>query len=66
MVVGSTVVVVTSPPALVDVVIEGTSASRGVLDPLGAALDPGPDLYFELMDGLADSLAACLGRAQSE
>ena len=33
-------------PALVDTVIEGTSASKGVLDPLGADLDAGPDQYF--------------------
>jgi zinc transport system substrate-binding protein len=52
-------------PALVDVVIEGTNARKGVLDPLGAALDAGPDQYFQLMDDLADSLVDCLGRAHS-
>jgi zinc transport system substrate-binding protein len=52
-------------PALVDTVIEGTNARKGVLDPLGAALDTGPDQYFQLMNGLADSLVNCLGRAQS-
>jgi zinc transport system substrate-binding protein len=30
-------------PALVDTVIEGTGADKGVLDPLGADLDAGPD-----------------------
>ena len=35
-------------PTLVDTVIEGTSAQTGVLDPLGAALDAGPDQYFQL------------------
>jgi zinc transport system substrate-binding protein len=52
-------------PALVDTVIEGTSANKGVLDPLGAALGDGPDQYFQLLNGLADSLVACLGTAQS-
>ena len=52
-------------PTLVDTVIEGTSARTGVLDPLGAAIDAGPDQYFELMNGLADSLADCLDTAKS-
>jgi zinc transport system substrate-binding protein len=52
-------------PALVDTVIEGTNAKKGVLDPLGAALDTGPDQYFQLMHELADSLVSCLGRAES-
>ena len=52
-------------PALVDTVIEGTSASKGVLDPLGAHLDAGPDQYFRLMSNLADALADCLGTAKS-
>jgi zinc transport system substrate-binding protein len=52
-------------PTLVDTVIEGTSARTGVLDPLGAALDAGPDQYFQLMNGLADALVDCLGTAKS-
>jgi zinc transport system substrate-binding protein len=52
-------------PALVDTVIEGTNARKGVLDPLGAAIDAGPDQYFELLNSLAASLSDCLGRAQS-
>ena len=52
-------------PTLVETVIEGTSAQTGVLDPLGAALDAGPDQYFRLMNGLADSLVDCLGTAKS-
>jgi zinc transport system substrate-binding protein len=50
-------------PTLVDTVIEGTSARKGVLDPLGADLDAGPDQYFRLIDRLADSLLDCLGAA---
>jgi zinc transport system substrate-binding protein len=47
-------------PALVDTLLEGTKARKGVLDPLGAALDAGPDQYFQLLDGLAASLVDCL------
>ena len=47
-------------PALVDVVIEGTEAKAGVLDPEGAALKDGPELYFELIDNLAAALKDCL------
>jgi zinc transport system substrate-binding protein len=52
-------------PTLVETVIEGTSAKRGVLDPLGATIDAGPDHYFQLLNGLADSLVDCLGTAKS-
>jgi zinc transport system substrate-binding protein len=51
-------------PTLVDTVIEGTSAKKGVLDPLGADLEAGPDQYFQLMNGLATALINCLGQAQ--
>ena len=49
-------------PKLVNVVIEGTPAKSGVLDPEAATLDPGPDLYFTLMKGIATSLRDCLGQ----
>jgi hypothetical protein len=42
-----------------------TGADKGVLDPLGADLDAGPDQYFLLMRNLADALADCLGAAKS-
>ncbi len=47
--------------ALVATVAEGTGVRIALLDPLGASLRPGPDLYPELLRGLADSLAGCLG-----
>ena len=47
-------------PKLVNVVIEGTSAKSGVLDPEAATLPQGPELYFDLMRGLANSLKTCL------
>ncbi len=45
---------------LLTVVIEGTGAREGVLDPLGAALTPGPDAYQQLLRNLAASLKDCL------
>ncbi|NTF42290.1 zinc ABC transporter substrate-binding protein ZnuA [Rhizobium rhizogenes] len=47
-------------PKLVNVVLEGTSAKSGVLDPEAATLPQGPDLYFDLMRGIASSLKSCL------
>jgi zinc transport system substrate-binding protein len=49
-------------PKLIDVVTEGTKARAGVLDPEGATLTAGPDLYFQLMGNLATSLKDCLGK----
>ena len=48
--------------ALVRVLLEGTGARSGVLDPLGSDVTPGPDAYFELMDANTDALVACLGQ----
>ncbi|ANL28577.1 Zn-uptake transporter substrate-binding protein ZnuA [Rhizobium phaseoli] len=50
-------------PRLVNVVIEGTSARSGVLDPEAATLKAGPDLYFTLMRSIAESMKACLSSA---
>lgn len=47
-------------PALVQTVIAGSGARTGILDPLGAEIPPGPDAYFQLLEGLADALRACL------
>ena len=47
--------------ALVATVVEGTNAKTGVLDPEGARLPPGPDLYPTLLKNIAASLKACLG-----
>ena len=47
-------------PKIIRTVTEGTAAKSGVLDPLGAGLDDGPDLYFELIRNMARSLRDCL------
>lgn len=47
-------------PRLVEMLVAGTEVRSGVLDPLGADLDPGPDLYFDLMRRNAEALVDCL------
>lgn len=50
-------------PRLVEVAIEGTEARAGILDPLGAELADGPELYFELIGNMTGSLVECLSAA---
>lgn len=45
---------------IVSVVMEGSSAQTGVLDPLGSSLESGPELYPNLIRGLATSMRDCL------
>ena len=47
-------------PNLVTTVLSGTDAKTGVIDPLGATLEPGPNLYRDLIRNMAKSLAGCL------
>ena len=47
-------------PAIIKTIAEGTGLKAGILDPIGATLSPGPELYFELMRNLAAALKACL------
>ncbi|MDZ4094252.1 MAG: zinc ABC transporter substrate-binding protein [Paracoccaceae bacterium] len=48
-------------PKLAARIIEGTAARLGgALDPAGTALEPGAELYGELLRGLAHKLTACL------
>jgi zinc transport system substrate-binding protein len=52
------------PADLIETVVEGTEARAAVLDPVGAALAPGPALYPQLLRGLAGELRECLGQGQ--
>ena len=45
---------------LVATVMDGTQANTGIMDPLGTGIEPGPALYPQLLQNLADSLAGCL------
>lgn len=47
-------------PSILEAVIEGTDAKAGVLDPVGAGIDPGADMYTALIRKLAADLTACL------
>lgn len=50
-------------PKLINVVIEGTPAKSGTLDPEAGTLEAGPDLYFQMMEGIGTSLKTCLTSA---
>jgi zinc transport system substrate-binding protein len=48
---------------LVNNLTEGTKARIGTVDPEGAKLSSGPDLYFQLLRNIARDLKACLAAA---
>ena len=50
-------------PKLVSTVTEGTNARSGTLDPLGAELEDGAELYFQLIRNMSTSIKTCLGAA---
>ena len=47
-------------PKIVTTIVENTNSGTGVLDPLGAEISDGPDLYFTLVRNIASSLENCL------
>lgn len=47
-------------PRVIQVVIEGTGARTGVIDPLGADLESGSDLYARMMQRNAERIRTCL------
>ncbi|UYQ71892.1 zinc ABC transporter substrate-binding protein ZnuA [Pelagibacterium flavum] len=47
-------------PQVIETIAEGTGARIGTLDPLGADIADGPELYFTLMNTMADNLLDCL------
>jgi zinc transport system substrate-binding protein len=44
----------------VNVVLEGSQAKQGVLDPIGSGITPGPKAYAELLTRLAKDAKDCL------
>ena len=48
---------------VVDVIVEGSDARAGTVDPLGAVLPSGPDLYFTLLGNMAAAFSECLARS---
>lgn len=47
-------------PGIVKTVLNGTEAKTGVIDPLGSDLEPGADLYPQVILNMARTLAECL------
>ncbi len=47
-------------PGIVATVLDGTEARTGIMDPLGSDLEPGADLYPQLIRNLANTLSECL------
>jgi zinc transport system substrate-binding protein len=47
-------------PGIVASVMDGSEVRTGIMDPLGSDLEPGADLYPQLLRNLATSLAGCL------
>jgi zinc transport system substrate-binding protein len=47
-------------PRLIQVLLEGIDARPGILDPIGAGLEPGPGAYQVLLRTLAENLIVCL------
>ena len=45
--------------ALVETVLDGTSAKSAVIDPLGVAITPGAEFYGDLIKGVAAAFASC-------
>ena len=45
---------------LVRTVIEGTEVRTGTVDPLGASIEDGPELYFTLLANMAAAFTGCL------
>ena len=51
-----------SNPATVDLLTEGTDTRTAQIDPAGTLLEPGPELYGDLMRGVSTALAECLSQ----
>ncbi|MEO1227219.1 MAG: zinc ABC transporter substrate-binding protein, partial [Pseudomonadota bacterium] len=50
-------------PRVVAALVEGRDVGTAELDPLGAAIEPGPDAYAALLSGMADAIVACLAES---
>jgi zinc transport system substrate-binding protein len=46
-------------PDIINAVAKDMNISTGVLDPLGATLDPGKNLYFDLISNMSKSFKGC-------
>ena len=46
-------------PTFAETIASDTDVKAAVLDPLGAELEPGKDLYFDLISDMASSFESC-------
>ena len=46
-------------PDIINAVAKDTNINTGVLDPLGATLNPGKKLYFDLISNMSKSFKIC-------
>ena len=46
-------------PKIIETLGNDMNISTGVMDPLGAFIDPGPTMYVELINGIANSIKEC-------
>ena len=46
-------------PSIANTIAQDTGVKAAVLDPLGAELEPGKDLYFDLIGDMATSFESC-------
>ena len=46
-------------PDIIKAVAKDTNIATGVIDPLGATLNPGKDLYFDLIGNMSKSFKGC-------
>jgi len=49
-------------PRIVTTILEGTNRKSVEIDPLGAAVSSGPEMYFALLDAMRTSFLNCLGK----
>lgn len=47
-------------PAVIETVMRGSEAKKGVLDPVASTIDVKPGSYFEFIDQIANSFVVCL------
>jgi len=46
-------------PKFVQTVISGTAVKKGILDPIGTSISPGPEMYFTLLNNISHSISTC-------
>ena len=46
-------------PSIAETIARDTGVKAAIIDPLGAELDPGKDLYFDLIEDIASSFKSC-------